>query len=439
MKLTFILPSVDRREGKEAYLNLSWHLEPLAIAHLAGLTPKDIKVRFFDDRVESIDYDEETDLVGITVETYTARRAYEISSEYRKRGVKVILGGFHPTLFPEEAQRYADAIVVGNVEDSWASILADAKENRLKKVYKSDHIPALDKFPDRSIFGDRKYVDFGLIQIGRGCQFNCEFCSICRFHNHTYQHRPIEDVITELKGLDYRYYFFIDDNLCTDFDYAKKLFKALAPLKLKWMSQAGLNIARDPELLGLMKESGCELLLVGIESLNDQVLDAMNKRTYMGLDRDWAVGRIHDAGIKICATFVLGYDEDTAETFEEAYQFALKHKFFLTFINHLVPFPGTAVYDRLKAQNRLLSDAWWLDPAYTPGGVMFKPKNFTPEELDILCYNYRRKVYSGASIARRLFNLKTNLSIESLFLYAYINLFVKYGRAIVFIMPGPRV
>ena len=178
MRVTLIHPSIGRREGQKNYIR-TWQMEPLGAATLASLTPSEHQVKFFDDRVETIDYNEPTDLVAISIETYTAIRAYQIASEYRKRNVPVVMGGFHASLCPEEVSQYAESVVVGEAEASWQQVLLDAEKGTLKTYYDTKERPSLDHvMPDRSIFQGKNYVPVSLVEASRGCEFQCEFCAI---------------------------------------------------------------------------------------------------------------------------------------------------------------------------------------------------------------------------------------------------------------------
>ncbi len=389
MRLTMILPAIGKKQ-KERYIG-SWKMEPLTMAVLAAALPSYVEPILYDDRLELIDYDAPTDLVLITVETYTAKRSYKIADEFRKRGVLVVMGGYHVTLLPDEAAQHADSIIVGNAEGILAQVMDDFAAKNPKKRYNGETMYS-EKLPDHSIFGKKKYLPVSLVETGRGCCYSCEFCAISGYYNCQYHRRPVEHIIADVNLHRHRYYFMVDDNLVADRNHLKELLPRLKESKIKWASQGTLSLANDPQLLKSMKDSGCEIILVGFESLNDNNLLQMNKKVNITkTQRDELVQRIHDAGIGIYATFVFGYDEDDEGTVQEALRFSEKHRFYTAAFNHLLPFPGTALYDRLQAQDRLLFDRWWLQDDYNYGELSFRPKKLTAEALSRACLEARRE------------------------------------------------
>ena len=410
MRLTLVHPCIGRRRG-QPYIR-TWQMEPLAPATLAGLTPRDrdTEIRFYDDRTEHIPFDEPTDLVALSVETYTARRSYQIASEFRKRGVPVVMGGFHPTLVPDEVSEFAEAIVIGEAEGVWPQVIEDFRNGRLQRVYRQGRRPSLAGLRvDRSIFAGKRYLPVGLIEAGRGCHFRCEFCAIQSYFSNTQTRRPIDEILDEVRRIKKPLVFFVDDNITSNMDQAKEFFRRLIPLKIRWVSQASINAAHDEEFLRLIKASGCQGLLIGFETLNPDNLRAMRKSFNMmagGYER--ALENLKRHGIRLYVTFILGYDEDHGDTLEQTLAFAERHRFYIVAFNHLTPFPGTPLYERLEKERRLIYEKWWLDPAYRYGMVPFTPRGMTAEQVESRCIEARQRFYSLRSIVQRSLDFDVN-------------------------------
>jgi radical SAM superfamily enzyme YgiQ (UPF0313 family) len=410
MRITLIYPSVGRKENT-AYVR-AWQMEPLSMAVLGGLTPRDLEVRFYDDRMEPIPFDEPTDLAAISVETFTALRAYKIARQFRARGIPVVLGGYHVTLIPEEAALEADAIVIGDAEPVWQRLLDDARHGRLEPVYQGRAPrPLAGLRPRRELFRGKDYQRIALVESTRGCHFRCDFCSITAFHRASQNRRPPREVAAEMEACGHRWFFIVDDNLAAHPDWARELCCELAPLHVRWVGQIGLDAARDGRLLELMVASGCRGVLVGMESLDPANLQAMGKSWNLAAESyARSLGRLRKHGLAVYGTFLFGYDHDDADTIQRSVDFARQQKLFLAAFNHLVPFPGTPLYRRLERQGRLLTSEWWLDAEGRVGDVVFRPRKMSPEELAWRCLQARRQFYSWRSIFGRMGDLKVNAS-----------------------------
>ncbi len=404
MRITFIRPNMYDDRSSDA-------MEPLCFAILKSLTPSDVDVSFFDERLEPIPFDHPAELVAMTVETYTARRAYQIADHYRHRGVPVVMGGYHPTLLPEETLGHADAIVKGDAEGNWEQVLRDARRGLLKPIYERPAFPSLDGcIPDRSIFAGKKYVPIGLVQYSRGCRFNCSFCSIRAFYGTSLRQRPVEDVVEDIRSCRRRHIFLVDDNLFVNEEKARDLFEALIPLKITWSCQVSIDIARNPELVRLMARSGCISALIGFESLDPASLKEIKKGwNVKWLSYDDAIKVFRDSGIMLYGTFVFGCDNDTADSLDASVDFAIRNKFLLANFNPLTPTPGAPLFDRMKKEGRLLHDRWWLDPDFSYGDATLQPRRMTAEQLSGGCFAARRKFNTTKSILHRMFDMRTNL------------------------------
>jgi radical SAM superfamily enzyme YgiQ (UPF0313 family) len=405
MRLTLIHPAIGHRRG-ENYIR-TWQMEPLPAAAIAGLTPPDVELRFYDDRMEAIPFDEPTDAVAISLETYTARRAYQIASDYRRRGVPVIMGGFHATLCPDEAARHAEAVVIGEAEGSWPQVIDDLRHGTLQKRYHAAGRPGLNGIRiDRRIFAGKRYLPIRLVETGRGCRFPCDFCAIQTFFERTHRARSPQDIVAESASLRQgaRLFFFVDDNFAGSIPRARELLAPLARLKVRWITQMSINAAHDEDFLAQLAASGCQGVLIGFETLNEANLRAMNKRfNTMRGGYAAALANLRRHGIRVYGTFVFGYDHDTLPAFDEAVDFAIEQRMYIAAFNHLTPFPGTPLYQRLQDEGRLRYDAWWLNPAYRYNDVPFTPARLTPEQITEHCVAARRRFYGLPSIVRRGF------------------------------------
>ena len=431
MKIAFILPAIGKKKGKR-YIR-SWQMEPLMIAVLKRLTPAEVPCVFFDDRLEAIDFHTNADVIAISVETHTAKRSYDIARRFKERGKIIIMGGYHPTIMPEDARPHADILMIGNAESVWGQMLEDIKNGCHLPEYRGES--RMDYgLPDRSIYADKqkKYLPIALIEIGRGCRHNCEFCSIYSYYRRCYVHRRIEDIVEEIKQCKSRVYFLVDDSIFSDKVFAKELFTEVAKLKITWVTQVTLDVARDEELLHLMKKSGCEVILIGFESIDPDNLKQMNKDWTAKIgERDELVERIHKAGISIYASFVFGFDYDNEQSFQNCLDFSMKHQFFVAAYNHLLAFPGTETYERIHREGRLIYPKWWMEDEYCYGMIPYRPKLLDAAQIGQLCKRYKKEFFKLSSIFIRSKALKKRTNrrfISFTFWVANLMLFMEVDK-----------
>ena len=422
MKVTFIMPNLGRLESG-AYID-EGSMEPLPLAVLAGLTPPDVECALYDDRIEPIPFDEPTDLVALSVEIYTARRSFEIAAAYRARGVPVVMGGMHASLAPDECLEHADAVYIGDAEFQWARLIADAKRGRMRRIYRAAAGPAQlgGVQPRRDLFRGKKYLPITLMQFSRGCRFACSFCAISSYFGRQNFVRPTDEVLAEIEGVGRRTIFFVDDNFLSNHDAAKAFLRELIPLRVRWVSQASIDMTADGELMDLLEASGCLGNVIGFESLSATDLRAMRKGPAMHMP-----GRIGTAGgwdryqksveilrqhhLQTWAAFTLGHDGDTPATIRETCDFALANRFCFAAFNILMPYPGTPLYDRLAAEERLLFDGkWWLHPDWRFNHASFLPARMSPDELTEACWQARYRWNRPSSVIGRFFDTETHLS-----------------------------
>ena len=412
MKITLIKPNIGRMESGP-YID-EGRMEPLQLGLLAGMLPRDIEVAAYDDRMEPIPYDNPTDLVAITVETFTAKRAYEISAEYRQRGVPVILGGIHPTLIPDEAAQHADSLYLGDAEFLWRKVVSDAQKGKLQSLYKADvGTPQPRILPRRDILVGKGYLPITLLQFSRGCHFSCYFCAISTYFNKTQYIREIREVIQEIESQDRKFLFFVDDNIASNKEALKTLCRELIPLKVRWVSQASLDITSDQELLRLMSKSGCVGHVIGFESLDLNNLRTMKKASnLLDFSKDYKIQLeiLRDHGLQTWASFTLGHDHDSKESIKQTLAFALENKFCFAAFNVLLPYPSTPFYKIMQETGRLLYEGkWWLHPDYRFNHAAITPKLMTANELTNICFEARSSFNSLRSIFKRAFDFKTNM------------------------------
>ena len=377
------------------------NFQQCTMPYLAAFFPDDWQITHVDEVAEKIDYDIPYDLVALTFHTPSAPHAYEIADHFRARGITVIMGGPHVTLLPDEAQKHADAIFVGEAEITLPQFLREWDQGCAKPRYEAVEVPNLCQAPfSRKEHFHRKDHSGGILFASRGCPNACEFCTLTLMYKKKFRFRPVEQVAAEFASFIGKVIIFWDDNLSADLDFAKELCKAITPHRKWWSCQVSVKAGTDEEFLALAAKSGCKQFFVGFESVMQKSLEGVNKGFNRTDEYAEIVRRIHAHGIAVQAGFVFGFDEDTPEVFEETIAFLDSAGIQNATFHILTPYPGTALYDRLMAEGRILTHDWAKYNARTD--VVFEPKNMSGEELLRGFNEVNRRFYSFGSIFRRL-------------------------------------
>jgi radical SAM superfamily enzyme YgiQ (UPF0313 family) len=374
----------------------------LTMPLIAALTPAGHTVSHVDEIVETVRFDVPTDLVAITTPTPSAPHAYGLAREFRRRGIPVVLGGPHATALPEEAARYADAVAVGEAEDTWPRILDDAKHGRLEPVYLSTRRASLAGMPAPrwDLIKGRRYGKSVTIAT-RGCPHRCDYCSIPLLYGPgTMRYRPVDEVVREVATSPTRAVVFWDDNIGANPQYAKELFRALAPLDKWWTSQCTANAVRDEELVALAARSGCKALFLGFESISQESLELTNKAHNRVADYRRIIESLHRHGIAVHLGVMFGFDQDDVGIFRRTADFLDETCVDVATLSMVVPMPGTPTFRRLDADKRILTTDWSKYDGKKH--CVFEPARMSPRELEAGTEWVGRRFYSARSIARRL-------------------------------------
>jgi radical SAM superfamily enzyme YgiQ (UPF0313 family) len=403
MKLLLIMPSGSIHRHRSGNFKKVLRYAPLTLTTLAALVPPELEaeIRLIDEGVEPVPDDFDADLVGINAITGTAPRAYAIAARARRQGCAVVLGGVHPTLLPDEALRHADAVVMGFAEETWPQLLRDFRQGRMKRLYRAPSDPSLAGLPAprRDLLRKNAYITVNSVYASRGCPNRCGFCVIPVVWGQRAYFRPADEVVREIEALDGRDLVLIDPNLIANRPYAKQLFRELIPLKRRWYGLATTEIADDRELFDLLVRSGCKGLFMGFESVSQPTLNRIDKGFNPAGRYKEIVRKLHDRGIAVQGAFVFGFDDDDVTVFERTVEVVAELKIDLPRYSVFTPFPGTPVFDRLSAQQRVIETDWAL---YDAQHVVFRPARMTPEQLQEGLYWAWRETYKLLSIARRI-------------------------------------
>ena len=415
MKIAFLSPKGPLYRHRTGVFRRSLRLAPLTFPTLAALVPPemDARIRIYDEGIEDIPQDIDADLIGITVITGNAPRAYELSDRLRGQGRTVVLGGPHVTLLPGEAAGHADSIVVGYAEETWPQLLRDLVAGQLRPRYDMSPDFSFDRLPKRPhpmrhLLAGKRYQTLNTFEATRGCSHSCDFCVVPTAWGRRPFLKPIEEVIDDIRQTGARRLVFYDLNLIANPTYAKELFRALIPLRVRWFGLATTLLARDPELLDLLARSGCRGLLIGFESVSSSSLEQVNKRFNRPADYAELVRTLHALGIAINGTFVFGSDADGVDSFGETAEFVIENRIDLPRFAILTPFPSTPLYEEMERTGRILTRDWSL---YDGQHVVFQPAGMSVRELQEGHERIWREVYSVRSIWKRVRGLRPDLPI----------------------------
>jgi radical SAM superfamily enzyme YgiQ (UPF0313 family) len=369
--------------------------------YLAARVPPSWEVVHVDEETEDIEWDVDADVVGLTFHTPSALHAYDMATHFRSRGICVVMGGPHVTLLPEEARQHADVIFIGEAEGLWEDFLKSFEAGFYRGVYQPTSAPSLDDIPmaRKDLFHRHDHTS-GVLFATRGCPSQCDFCTIAVMYPHRLRKRPIADVVAEYASFHGKVIIFWDDNIAGDMRYAKELFRAIAPYRKWWSSQASLQAGRDDGFLQAAAQSGCKQLFLGLESISQQSMVEVNKRFNRVEEYYQIIERIHSHGIAVQVGIVFGFDHDTPEIFEATLDFLEEAGVQNATFNILTPFPGTPLFQRMEAEGRILTRDW--RKYNSREDVVYRPKQMSGAELVAGFRHANERFYSLPSITKRL-------------------------------------
>jgi len=402
MKLLLIQASHLQPDGS-VFKTRNLFYPGLALPIVAALTPEDFQIELVNEYAEEIDFDGDYALVGISAMTPQAPRAYQIAAEFRKRGVPVVIGGFHASLLPDEAQQHCDAVVIGEAETTWPRLLEDFRAGRLAGRYQGDHLVDMADIPvpRYDLVNNSGYAVGAMpVQTTRGCPHRCNFCNVRQFYGASYRSRPIDRVIEDVKAAGSSKIFFVDDNIGPNRKYCLELFEALKPLGLFWGSQCNVSFAEDEEMLQKAAEAGCFSLFLGVESLSTESLASINKSFNDISKYEEAFRRIRSFGIRPMVSMMVGLDGDGPESFDATVKFLNDNKVPIAYAFIITPGPGTELFKHFEREGRLVSKDW---SKYSGEEVIFKPAKMDADTLQRGLWKVLKGFYNVSSILKRTF------------------------------------
>ncbi len=420
MKILLVFPKIEHGattcKDKGSWTSIVFGYPIITLPHIAAITPKKYDIELVNENYDKLSFDVDADLIGITTYTMTAPRVYQLADEFRKRGKKVVLGGYHVTALPQEAKQHADSVVLSWAEGTWKQLLHDAENDKLKSFYGPNDDYSVDNIPPLRRDLIKRNPLLGAVQTTRGCSNSCEFCAIGSFSHHGIRQRPIKDVVEDIKHMPNRMFIFHDPHMTVNRKYAKELFKELIRQKINkyWVANGTTNVlnAVDEEFLNLARKSGCVEWFIGFESVSQAALDGIKKTHNKVEDFKKLIKRLHDHGMTVQGGIIFGFDEDTPDIFDTTLEKINDLDMDVLELNILTPYPGTPLFDRLDKAGRILTRDW---SKYNQVEVVYQPKNMTKEELEQGSRKIAKEYYSYYNIIKRNARiLATNHTIGSL-------------------------
>ena len=398
----------------------------LTLTTIAALTPPEHEVFIHDGRLSEPDYDGNWDLTGFTGMTCEIPHVYKMAAEFRRRGIPVVIGGYHATALPEEVAEHADIVVIGEAEGLWPQILADMESGETRqKIYQNKEFVEMRNMviPRRDLLDRNMYTVLTTIQAARGCPFNCDYCTVSTFFGHSYRSRPVDEVVAEIKSQPDKRWMFLDDNLVAKFNYAKELFRALIPLKITWGGQASFTLTEDPELMDLYAAASGRYVFMGLESISADTLNSIHKGFNHPDKYAEGIRQLHQRGISIMGSFIFGLEGDDIGVFKRTVDFVNATKIDIALYNILTPFPGTKLYEQMHREGRIHDQNW---SHYDVCHSVIKPKGMTSEELQNGWYWATRETYKLSNILKRILRSGPGWIQRSAMNYIYLRKAYKY-------------
>jgi radical SAM superfamily enzyme YgiQ (UPF0313 family) len=406
-KILFIQPTQYAENGKLCKQR-KINLPGLAFPLLAAYTPSHWEVELLIEVVDEIDFDSDADIIAIGSMGHATFRGLEIATSFKKKGKTVVMGGYMASIAYEEAMKYVDSVIVGDAEISYPAMLKDFEESgSVKPIYNYPITELKDlPVPRYELLTQKRIGSMLPVQAGRGCTYKCSFCSIACLYDGKYLFRPVDEVIRdikEVKRLGFNRFYLIDDNIVSNPKYLKELCEKIIPLRMKWASQCAIHLAKNPELLKIVVDSGCDLMSFGVESIRQDAIDSLDKPWLKANEHELNIKILTKSGITVSTEMVVGTDFDTEGSIHETYRFIHSNRIPIPRFYILTPIPGTSLYKELKKQGRILTEDLRL---YDGTQCVHIPKCIEPEKLTEMYWWLNNQVFSLKSILHRtLLNL----------------------------------